>query len=1039
MDSALYEDAVAHYSTALGLDPSSEVLSTKRRKARAGIGSWEDSIVLGICAMDIKARSKPMREILTRLVERSRGAIEVKVFSEKDILDEDVENWPRCDAISYAKLRGPFCINNLPLQALLWDRRLVGAILDHLHIPTPRRLEVSRDAGPRIDPDLKQLVFDELGILLGDFRVNPEVSMRDDGDAIIIDGKVLEKPFVEKPVSGGDHNVYIYFRGGGGRRLFRKVGNKSSDLDPTLNYPRTDGSYIYEEFIDADNSEDIKVYTVGTDYFLAETRKSPVVGGIVRRNTDGKELRFITRLSEQEKSYAAKICQAFGQNVCGFDMLRCRSRKTSQVIDVNGWSFVKGNELYYDKAAEILSSLCTRVSSSIDRPLPPADAVSQSTSWRLKANVTVFRHADDTPKQRLKFDFPIIDVWMQPFIRLLDGEKEEIILLEREQLNLVVKAVDEAKSLGADGDNLAKLTRLNSALFSMIDLPGTKMQLKPIYSRRQAGQPQKLTKLTLEFTWGGEFTHSARYQSRDLGENMKKDLSIMNKDALQNVTIYTSSERRVITSAEIFAAALAGPVSSRSSLDDILTDTMIMPHKNGSSSHGGPPALIIRKDLLDGSNAAKDLMDDVKKRLQILLRPGEPEKRPELTWPKSMKKEPVEVVKEVIELLSLFRAIMRKNFESLDVGKIQERWCCGDEPWLFRERWENLFEDFCDVEQKKFDPSCVSKLYDTIKYCALHHRQFLFSIFDEHAGQGTDPNYAQDRKLHELYGRAKALFDLFAPQEYGIDPDEKEEMGVLTSLPLLRKVVEDLEAARNNGGSSVTVYFTEESHIHTLVNLVLLSGLPIANRRIPELDHCSHITSVARSLCLKMVSLFFCHSFELYERNFGRSNSDKEYSIKLFVSEGAHSSNVLDSVLDARHFLNVQPPRKLTQHLPYNLVIEKLSKHFGRFKDRSKSWVEEEGEIFRKGTVLLGPEEMEGEYAGEDLRRELLEAMVERPPPRGIIDDFGMEASIQTGPYDDVPPSPSLSSPSAPALPSSPMSPRANGPGRAFPLLRGPT
>lgn len=65
----------------------------------------------------------------------------------------------------------------------------------------------------------------------------------------------------------------------------------------------------------------------------------------------------------------------------------------------------------------------------------------------------------------------------------------------------------------------------------------------------------------------------------------------------------------------------------------------------------------------------------------------------------------------------------------------------------------------------------------------------------------------------------------------------REEIGVLTSLPLLRNVVSDLETVRNNGESSLTVYFTKESHIHTLVNLVLLSGLPIANRRIPELDY----------------------------------------------------------------------------------------------------------------------------------------------------------------------------------------------------------
>lgn len=87
---------------------------------------------------------------------------------------------------------------------------------------------------------------------------------------------------------------------------------------------------------------------------------------------------------------------------------------------------------------------------------------------------------------------------------LLNGEREEIILREKSQLTLIATAVEEAKALGADGEELAKLTQLSNALFSKIALPGTKAQLKPVYSKRTAGQVRKLTKLTLVFKWGGE-------------------------------------------------------------------------------------------------------------------------------------------------------------------------------------------------------------------------------------------------------------------------------------------------------------------------------------------------------------------------------------------------------------------------------------------------------------------------------------------------------------------------------------------------------
>lgn len=55
-------------------------------------------------------------------------------------------------------------------------------------------------------------------------------------------------------------------------------------------------------------------------------------------------------------------------------------------------------------------------------------------------------------------------------------------------------------------------------------------------------------------------------------------------------------------------------------------------------------------------------------------------------------------------MMTDLREILLANFEKVNVDKIQSRWCSGDSPDLFKERWEKLFEDWVGVKKEKVCP-----------------------------------------------------------------------------------------------------------------------------------------------------------------------------------------------------------------------------------------------------------------------------------------------------------------------------------------------
>ncbi|XP_008335341.1 inositol hexakisphosphate and diphosphoinositol-pentakisphosphate kinase 2 isoform X4 [Cynoglossus semilaevis] len=856
----------------------------------------ERQIMVGICCMMKKSKSKPMTQILERLCRFEY--ITVVIFPEDVILNEPVENWPLCDclisfhskgfpldkAVSYAKLRNPLHINDLDMQYYIQDRREVYRILQEEGIDLPRYAVLNRD------PDKP----DECNLVEGE-------------DHVEVNGEIFQKPFVEKPVCAEDHNVYIYYptsAGGGSQRLFRKIGSRSSVYSPESSVRKT-GSYIYEEFMPTDGT-DVKVYTVGPDYAHAEARKSPALDGKVERDSEGKEVRYPVMLSAMEKLVARKVCLAFKQTVCGFDLLRANGH--SYVCDVNGFSFVKNSMKYYDDCAKILGNIVMRElapqfqipwsipTEAEDIPIVPTTS---GTMMELRCVIAIIRHGDRTPKQKMK-----MEVRNPMFFDLFEkygGYKSGKLKLKKpKQLQEVLDITRLLLAeLGQHNDceieeKKSKLEQLKTVLEMYGHFSGINRKVQLTYLPH--GQPKTSSEdedtrkegpsLLLVLKWGGELTPAGRVQAEELGRAFRCmypggqgdyagfpgcGLLRLHSTYRHDLKIYASDEGRVQMTAAAFAKGL---LALEGELTPILVQMVKSANMNG---------------LLDSdSDSLSSCQHRVKARLHEILQKDREfiEEDYERLAPtcsaslvNSMKtvQNPVATCDKVYALIQSLTSQIRKRMEDPKSADLQLYH--SETLELMLQRWSKLEKDF-RMKNGRYDISKIPDIYDCVKYDVIHNVTL-----------GLEDTL-------ELFRLSRALADIVIPQEYGINKVEKLDIAYAYCLPLVRKIQLDLQ--RTHEDESVNklhplysrgvmspgrhvrtrLYFTSESHVHSLLSIFRYGGLLDEEKDQQWNRAMDYLSAVSELNYMTQVVIM------LYEDNNKDLTSEERFHVELHFSPG---------------------------------------------------------------------------------------------------------------------------------------------------------
>ncbi|XP_047591701.1 inositol hexakisphosphate and diphosphoinositol-pentakisphosphate kinase 1 isoform X19 [Lutra lutra] len=651
----------------------------------------------------------------------------------------------------------------------------------------------------------------------------------------------------------------------------------------------------------------LQVYTVGPDYAHAEARKSPALDGKVERDSEGKEIRYPVMLTAMEKLVARKVCVAFKQTVCGFDLLRANGH--SFVCDVNGFSFVKNSMKYYDDCAKILGNTIMRElapqfqipwsipTEAEDIPIVPTTS---GTMMELRCVIAIIRHGDRTPKQKMK-----MEVTHPRFFSLFEkhgGYKTGKLKLKRpEQLQEVLDitrlllAELEKEPGGEIEEKTGKLEQLKSVLEMYGHFSGINRKVQLTYyphgvkATNEGQDPQQealAPSLLLVLKWGGELTPDGRVQAEELGRAFRCmypggqgdyagfpgcGLLRLHSTFRHDLKIYASDEGRVQMTAAAFAKGL---LALEGELTPILVQMVKSANMNG---------------LLDSDgDSLSSCQHRVKARLHHILQqdaPFGPEDYDQLAPTGSTSllnsmaviQNPVKVCDQVFALIENLTHQIRERMQ--DPKSVDLQLYHSETLELMLQRWSKLERDFRQ-KSGRYDISKIPDIYDCVKYDVQHNGSLGL--------QGTA----------ELLRLSKALADVVIPQEYGISREEKLEIAVGFCLPLLRKILLDLQ--RTHEDESVNklhplysrgvlspgrhvrtrLYFTSESHVHSLLSVFRYGGLLDETQDAQWQRALAYLSAISELNYMTQIVIM------LYEDNTRDPLSEERFHVELHFSPG---------------------------------------------------------------------------------------------------------------------------------------------------------